>query len=463
MTTREIGKYINTLKRITNFTLQELTSIQNYLINKEYTKFMIEILTKITSTKNDLLLFDSFYFLLGENVPFINIFMLETKLKAIDIPILDKIRIFQDFQQQLDKNEYYTLSYIYLSSVLQLQLDKINIQKVSNVRTLAQVPKSVLDLYVFQKQIYQQAIIKSEEIDMDFLRDLRLKQASESVYVDVQILQNALFLLDFTWDVYFLKPINEKVLLMNFSPQPLKPAFQVFIHEKQLIIAIRGTTNLADHFTNAQSDSIKIQISGDDVYFHSGFYKAAHFIMSNVLVLAHYLVKRGFAEQLTFAGHSQGAAVGCICTALAQKAGFDAQCVGFATPPCCSATIANCCNFVLENDPIPRMSNFYQKTEIVNKITKNEFSPEEIGVFIQQSSLRAVDDFFVPGDVIYIKNGQFHRSSRFGINIGDIQWTNFQFHKLEGYRDALRDILGEASQSVEVVQWQVPGPKDDDK
>jgi hypothetical protein len=161
-----------------------------------------------------------------------------------------------------------------------------------------------------------------------------------------------------------LRPLHYKLLRFDNATEPGRVGHYIAVHheQKQVIVAIKGTSTLSDVFTDLIGRAVPHTTEGEEIRFHEGMYTAARFLFEETF----HLVEKFFVPQgykLYICGHSLGAGVSCLLGMLMKKRlpSLDLQVYAFATPVCCSYEASLECqtyitSVVNNTDCVPRLS-----------------------------------------------------------------------------------------------------------
>ena len=137
-----------------------------------------------------------------------------------------------------------------------------------------------------------------------------------------------------------LRPLDYKLIRFDNATEPGRVGHYIAVHheQKQVVIAIKGTSTLSDVFTDLIGKAVPHTMEGgEEIRFHEGMYTAARLLEEDTF----HLVERFFVPQgykLNICGHSLGAGVSSILGMILRKRlpRLDLQVYAFATPACCS-------------------------------------------------------------------------------------------------------------------------------
>ena len=174
-----------------------------------------------------------------------------------------------------------------------------------------------------------------------------------------------------------LRPLDYKLIRFDNATEPGRVGHYIAVHheQKQVVIAIKGTSTLSDVFTDLIGKAVPHTMEGgEEIRFHEGMYTAARLLEEDTF----HLVERFFVPQgykLNICGHSLGAGVSSILGMILRKRlpRLDLQVYAFATPACCSyAASLDCQNYITSvvnnTDCVPRLSllNFRSLFKLMN-------------------------------------------------------------------------------------------------
>lgn len=144
--------------------------------------------------------------------------------------------------------------------------------------------------------------------------------------------------------------------------------------EKQVVVAIKGTSTISDVLTDILGKAVPHSFNEDcpDIRCHEGMYTATELMMEDTLHLVeNFFLPAGYGMVIT--GHSLGAGVSCLLGMFFKKKFPDMplQVYAFATPACCSyeAALSSAdyiTSIINNNDCVPRMS--LMNVRLMNKL-----------------------------------------------------------------------------------------------
>lgn len=151
-----------------------------------------------------------------------------------------------------------------------------------------------------------------------------------------------------------------QLLFAQLATANHQPAFIVVGERgrRVAVVAVRGTNDLSDAMIDSRALGQKFEVGGISGWAHSGMLSAARWLREELLTPLTLLSAAGYS--LVFTGHSLGAGVAVVLTALLRDFFPGVRCVGYATPPVASGTelLAElstfCTSVVHRNDVIPR-------------------------------------------------------------------------------------------------------------
>ncbi|KAH7288795.1 hypothetical protein KP509_31G043400 [Ceratopteris richardii] len=150
----------------------------------------------------------------------------------------------------------------------------------------------------------------------------------------------------------------------------MRPAYYIAadIHERLIILGIRGTRSVHDLITDLISHGDE-EVAFDGGNVHYGTAKAAEWFVAQELPTLRHIIQKYAGFGLRIVGHSLGGATAALLAMMLRKKsdehlGFPPSiisAVGFASPPCVSRTLAIRSgsfirNVVLQDDVVPRIN-----------------------------------------------------------------------------------------------------------
>ncbi|KAF8401857.1 hypothetical protein HHK36_012804 [Tetracentron sinense] len=158
----------------------------------------------------------------------------------------------------------------------------------------------------------------------------------------------------------------------------------VDIRKKLVILGIRGTHTVYDLITDVVSSS-DLEVTFEGYSTHFGTAEAARWFLLHEMGTIRKCLEKHEGFRLRLVGHSLGGATASLLAIMLRKKspkelGFSPEIVsaiGFATPPCVSKELAECCssyvsNVVMQDDIIPRLS-VASLTRLRNEILQTDW------------------------------------------------------------------------------------------